>query len=260
MRETRAGLMKEVTMPIILGQLLLVAVIGYLWGSVPAGYWMGKLLRGKNFDIRDYGSHKTGATNVLRTLGKGPALIVFAFDLSKGVGPVVLALSIPFLYVSGWGPSVAALAALIGHCYPFFIGFKGGRGVSTAAGALLVISPLAFLISAIILFSAIAATRYVSLGSILACLAAVILGFVFFIISQSNPAFIGRVQLQQGLFMVPGPAFIILLHYDNIGRLLAGKERKIGQKVQVEEEPGTPTSPTTPTPPTNNSSSKNVQV
>ena len=127
-------------MPIILGQLLLVAVIGYLWGSVPAGYWMGKLLRGKNFDIRDYGSHKTGATNVLRTLGKGPALIVFAFDLSKGVGPVLLAMLVPFLYVSAWGPSLAALAALVGHCYPIFIGFKGGRGVSTTAGALLVIS------------------------------------------------------------------------------------------------------------------------
>src|SRR6266699_1753208 len=103
--------MKEATMPIILAQLLLVAIIGYVWGSVPAGYWMGKVLRGKNFDVRDYGSHKTGATNVLRTLGKVPALIVFAFDLSKGIGPVVLALSVPFLYVSGWGPSVAAVAA-----------------------------------------------------------------------------------------------------------------------------------------------------
>ncbi len=240
-------------MPIILGQLLLAALIGYLWGSVPAGYWMGKMLRGKDFDIRDYGSHKTGATNVLRTLGKVPALIVFAFDLSKGIGPVVVVMSVPFLYVSGWGPSVAALAALVGHCYPFFIGFKGGRGVSTAAGALLVISPLAFLISAIILFVAIATTRYVSLGSILGCLSAIICGLVFFFIGRSNSAFIGRVTLQQLLFIVPGPAFIILLHYDNIGRLLSGKERKIGQKVQVEEKPGTST-----TTPTNNSS--DVQV
>jgi acyl phosphate:glycerol-3-phosphate acyltransferase len=253
MRETRAGLMKEVTMPIILGQLLLVAIIGYLWGSVPAGYWMGKLLRGKNFDIRDYGSHKTGATNVLRTLGKGPALIVFAFDLSKGVGPVLLAMLVPFLYVSAWGPSLAALAALVGHCYPIFIGFKGGRGVSTTAGALLVISPLAFIISGIILVVAIAATRYVSLGSILGCLSAIICGLVFYFISRSNSTFIGRVMLQQLLFMVLGPAFIIFLHYDNIGRLLAGTERKIGQKVQVEGEHGT-------TPTTTNNSSSNVKV
>src|SRR5207237_9895788 len=159
--------MKETTMPMSLAQLLRVAIIGYVWGSVPAGYWMGKVLRGKNFDVRDYGSHKTGATNVLRTLGKVPALIVFAFDLSKGIGPVVLALSIPFLYVSGWGPSVAALAALIGHCYPFFIGFKGGRGVLTAAGALIAISTLAFLISAFILYSSLAATRYIYTVSIL---------------------------------------------------------------------------------------------
>src|SRR5439155_11524144 len=122
MRETRAGLMKEVTMPIILGQLLLVAVIGYLWGSLPAGYWMGKLLRGKDFDIRDYGSRKTGATNVLRTLGKWPALVVLIVDLSKGIGPVLLAKLVPALNADGWGPAVAGLCALLGHCYPIFIG------------------------------------------------------------------------------------------------------------------------------------------
>src|SRR5260370_12930329 len=125
-------------MPIILGQLFLVAVIAYLWGSIPAGYWMGKLLRGGAFDIRDYGSHKIGATNVLRTLGRGPAALVFIFDLSKGLGPALLAMFIPALFVASWGPPVAALTALVGHCYPVFIGFRGGRGVSTGAGALLV--------------------------------------------------------------------------------------------------------------------------
>jgi glycerol-3-phosphate acyltransferase PlsY len=69
-----------VTMPGLLGQLLLAGLIGYLWGSIPAGYWMGKLLRGKDFDIRDYGSHKIGATNVLRTLGRIPAIIVKPLD------------------------------------------------------------------------------------------------------------------------------------------------------------------------------------
>ena len=88
-------------MPIILGQLLLVAIIGYLWGSIPAGYWMGQLLRGKDFDIRNYGSHKTGATNVLRTLGRWPAAIVFVVDLSKGLGPTLLAMYVPFLHILG---------------------------------------------------------------------------------------------------------------------------------------------------------------
>src|ERR1700724_2404522 len=126
-------------MAIILIQLLLIAIIGYLWGSIPAGYWMGKLLRGKEFDIRDYGSHKIGATNVLRTLGRVPAVIVFIFDLSKGILPTLLSTLVPFLYGAGCGPPLAAFLALVGHCFPVFIGFKGARGVSTGAGALAVL-------------------------------------------------------------------------------------------------------------------------
>ncbi len=238
-------------MPILLGQLLLVMAIGYLWGSVPAGYWMGKLLRGKDFDIRTYGSHKIGATNVLRTLGKGPAAIVFAFDLSKGLGPALLATFVPALYVYAWGPPVAALAALIGHCFPVFIGFRGGRGVATGAGGLLVLSPLAFVISGITTLTTIITTRYVSLGSILGSAAAIISSLIFFFVGLSNPTFIGRVLPQYLLFLVLGPLLVIILHYDNIGRLLAGTERKIGQKVQVKEK----AQPTT----TSNSSS-NVQA
>src|SRR5215469_12425723 len=112
-------------MPVVVVQLVLIALIGYLWGSIPSGYWMGKLLRGKHFDIRKYGSHKTGATNVLRVLGKWPAAIVFVFDLSKGVLPTLLALLLPSFFVGGWGPAVAGVTALLGHCFPVFIGFKG---------------------------------------------------------------------------------------------------------------------------------------
>ena len=83
-------------MPGIIGSLVLIALIGYLWGSIPAGYWMGKLLRGKDFDIRDYGSHKTGMTNVLRTLGKGPAIVVGVIDISKGIGAALIAPLVPF--------------------------------------------------------------------------------------------------------------------------------------------------------------------
>src|SRR5436305_10885210 len=137
-------------MPILLGQLFLVAVIAYLWGSIPAGYWMGKLLRGRNFDIRDYGSHKIGATNVLRTLGRGPAAIVFLFDLSKGLGPTLVATYVALFNAAGWGPALAGLMALLGHCFPVFIGFKGGRGVLTGAGVLLVLSPLGFVFAGIV--------------------------------------------------------------------------------------------------------------
>jgi acyl phosphate:glycerol-3-phosphate acyltransferase len=221
-------------MPIIV-QLVLIGIIGYLWGSVPAGYWMGKLIRGKDFDIRDYGSHKIGATNVLRTLGRVPALIVLVFDLLKGVGPTLIATLVPFFYSSGWGPTVAALAALIGHIYPVFIGFKGGRGVLTASGALLIISPLAFFISAVVLFITILTSRFVSLGSIAGSLTAMICGILFFVIGQFNPAFFAKVTLPQLIFMVIAPAIVIIVHYDNIGRLLSGNERKIGQKVNIEE-------------------------
>lgn len=220
----------------IIVQLVAIAIIGYLWGSIPAGFWMGKLLRGKDFDIRAYGSHKTGAANVLRTLGKVPALIVFVFDLSKGWGPTLLATLVPLFYSAGWGPTVAALAALLGHCFPVFIGFRGGRGVLTGAGALLIISPLTFLIAGVALFSTISISRFVSLGSIVGCLTSIICGVLFFFIGQLDPTFVGKVSLAQLVFMLVGPALVIAFHYDNIGRLLAGTERKIGQKVNVEEK------------------------
>ncbi len=222
-------------MAITLVQLVLIALIGYLWGSIPAGYWMGKLLRGKDFDIRAYGSHKIGATNVLRTLGRGPAAIVLIFDLSKGIGPTLLATLAGFFYGSGWGPTIAGIAALLGHCYPVFIGFRGGRGVLTGAGALLIVSPLAFLISAITTFGTIAISRFVSLGSILGSLSAIICGILFFIIGQANQHFFGKVSLAQMVFMIVAPALVIIFHYDNIGRLLSGTERKFGQKVNTDE-------------------------
>ena len=181
-------------MPTIL-QLALIGIIGYLWGSIPAGYWIGKLIRGKDFDIRAYGSHKIGMTNVLRTLGRGPALFVLIFDLSKGIGPTLIATLVPFFYGAGWGPTVAGLAALIGHIYPVFIGFKGGRGVLTGAGALLIISPLTFLICFFVLGITILTTRYVSLGSILGSLTTIICGIVFYFIGRINPEFFAKVTL-----------------------------------------------------------------
>lgn len=227
-------------MPVIL-QLVLIGIIGYLWGSIPAGYWMGKLLRGRKFDIRDYGSHKIGATNVQRTLGNVPAIIVFVFDLSKGVGPTLLGTFVPaFQGMTSpgvlWGPTVAGLAALIGHIFPLFIGFKGGRGVLTGAGGLLVISPLTFLIGAVVTPGTIALSRYVSLGSIMGGVTSIVCGIIFFFVGQANPHFFGKVNLAQLVFMIAAGAIVIAFHYDNIGRLLSGTERKIGQKVKIEEK------------------------
>ncbi len=211
-----------------LGSLLATALVAYLWGSLPSGYWMGKLLRGKDYDIRDYGSHKIGATNVLRTLGTFPAIIVLFLDISKGIGPALLATFVPFFFGAGWGIFLAGLCALLGHCFPIFIGFKGGRGVMTGAGALLIISPLTFLIGAITTFGTIGISRYVSLGSIVGCLTSFVCGIVFYILGLLNPAFFARVSLPQMLYMVIAPTLIIIFHADNIGRLLKGTERRLG--------------------------------
>src|SRR5579863_261438 len=218
-------------MPIILGQLVLIALIGYIWGSIPSGYWMGMLMRGRKFDIREYGSHKTGATNVLRTLGKTAAVIVFISDISKGLGPALVTKFVPFFSAAGWGPAVACLAALLGHCYPVFIGFKGGRGVSTASGSVLILSPLTFLFSAIALFSTIGISRYVSLGSIFGAVTGIVCGVAFYLVGLVNPSFAGQVSLPVMLYLVIGLGLIIVFHYDNIGRIRAGTERKLGQKV-----------------------------
>ncbi len=227
-------------MPGIIGVFLLTAVIAYLWGSIPSGYWMGKLLRGKDFDIRTYGSHKTGATNVRRVMGNGPALIVFLIDLSKGIGPALIATLVPLFSLGGWGPTIAGLAALLGHCFPIFIGFKGGRGVSTGAGTVLVLSPFTVLIAAITTFSTMAIWRYVSLGSIVGAVTIMVLGVIFFLIGHSDPTFFARVSFPQLVFMLIGPGLVILFHADNIRRLLAGTESKLGRK--------TPTPTSTPAP------------
>ncbi len=217
-------------MPGLLGPLLLIGLIGYIWGSIPTGYWMGKLLRGKDFDIRDYGSHKIGATNVLRTLGSIPALIVFVFDLSKGVLPPLLAVLVSGLDAQGWGPPLAAFLALVGHCFPVFIGFKGGRGVSTGGGALVILSLPTFFISAVTTAITIAVSRYVSLGSIVGSLTTIICGIIFVFIQ--GPL---HVNLPTMLYLVAAPILVIALHHDNIDRLLSGTERKIGQKAQTEK-------------------------
>jgi acyl phosphate:glycerol-3-phosphate acyltransferase len=220
-------------MPSIIGAFLLTAIISYLWGSIPSGYWMGKLLRGKDFDIRSYGSHKTGATNVRRVMGNGPALIVFLVDLSKGIGPALIATHVPLLFMDGWGPTIAGLAALIGHCFPIFIGFKGGRGVSTGAGTTLVLSPFTTLLATLISISTMAIWRYVSLGSIVGSATIMLCSVIFFLIGRSDPTFFARVSLPQMVFMLTGPGLVILFHYDNIRRLLAGTESKLGKKVSA---------------------------
>ncbi len=192
--------LKETAMLSSVYLLILMAAFAYLWGSIPSGYWMGKLLRGKDFDIRQYGSQKIGATNVLLTLGKVPALIVSFIDITKGAGPVLLATLVPLFNENGW------------------------------VGGALVLSPLSFFISTFVAFSIAYSSRYVSLGSIVGCITLFLCGIVFYSIDYVNPAFFAHVSLAQLIYQTLAPLVVILFHRDNIGRLLAGTERKMRAK------------------------------
>ena len=205
---------------------ILVIVLGYLLGAIPIGLLIGRLTRG--IDIREFGSHRTGATNALRTLGARTAAIVFVLDLAKGVLAVVLAYQ---LYAAGpagsppWVAAAAGFAAVIGHIWSVFIRFTGGRGVATSTGALLALAPFAVLILAPIVILVMWRWRYVSLGSVMGSLLAPVLVFVLAVAGAAPWAAVG--------YAVAVGLLVTWAHRDNIARLRAGTERRIGQKEAV---------------------------
>ncbi|MDO3434201.1 glycerol-3-phosphate 1-O-acyltransferase PlsY [Rhizobium sp. CBN3] len=205
--------------------------IGYLIGSTPTGYLAGKLLRG--IDIRDHGSGSTGATNVLRTLGKWPASAVLLVDVLKGAGAILFArwfypwihrvlhdMPSAALELNAWLPwavCLAGLAALLDHSRSIWLNFKGGKSVATGLGLLLAISwPVG--LGALAVFGVVLAIfRIVSLGSMLAALTAIAL-----ICSLEQP-------LPYRLLVISGGAYVIIRHRANIQRLLSGLEPRLGQ-------------------------------
>ena len=190
---------------------------GYLLGAIPTGMIVARVYR--NVDLTAHGSGRTGATNVLRTLGTGAAAVAFAGDFLKGVAAVMLA---RLLADNAWLELVAAASSVLGHSYSVFIGFKGGRGVVTGLGATIVAAPVLMLIALAIGVLLVALTRYVSLGSVVgsALGGALLCGLA---VATGNPAWAVWGVLLGG--------FIVLAHRDNISRLLAGTERKLGERV-----------------------------
>lgn len=192
---------------------VLSMVISYLVGSISFSYLIAKKVAG--IDIRSHGSGNAGATNTLRVLGKGPAIVVLLLDALKGVA----ALGIAHL-ISGGDPLTYAFAgifAIIGHNWPIFFGFRGGKGIATTVGVAIGFSPTAFLIAVIVTLLVIAITRYVSLGSLIFVTLLPILLFVF------HQPVLGGVSL---LIML----FAFIRHSSNIVNLVQGKERKLGEK------------------------------
>jgi glycerol-3-phosphate acyltransferase PlsY len=191
------------------GALGLAAAIGYLAGSIPFGLVLTKLAGAG--DVRAIGSGNIGATNVLRTGRKGLAIATLVLDVLKGAVPVWLA-------GRYFGPDmavVAGLGAVVGHCFPVWLKFWGGKGVATALGVVLVLAPLAALVALALFVGITALTRYVSLGSILGAASTCVVAYL-----------LGHVQAAE-LFVVLA-ALITAKHAGNIRRLVTGTESKLG--------------------------------
>lgn len=192
---------------------ILYAILSYLLGAFPTGYILFWLSEKK--DIRDYGSQAIGATNVLRAKGWKLALPVAVFDVAKGALPVILALK---FFPDRRFALICGFLAVLGHCFPIFIKFKGGKGVATALGTYLAIAPVPALLSVVVFLIVVMLSKYVSLGSLLAMAAYPLL--VFFV-SGDMPAVIMSLAVL---------GLIVFKHRGNLQRLVRGSERKLGEK------------------------------
>ncbi|MFQ5934200.1 MAG: glycerol-3-phosphate 1-O-acyltransferase PlsY [Dehalococcoidia bacterium] len=195
---------------------LALLLLAYLLGSIPTGPILVKWL--KDIDIRKYGSGNTGAANVLRIAGPGPAAVVLTVDLIKGVIPAAIARS---TLTAPLGHVVIGLVAVMGHVWSVFLGFKGGKGVLTALGSLFALAPLAGLVSTAVGGIVMARTRYSSLGSLTGTMMGAVC-LLLLIAAQRKPvAYMAQVMI--------APALILLTHRENVALLLAGRERKLTQ-------------------------------
>lgn len=189
-------------------QIALLLLIAYLLGAIPTGLIVGKLFFNK--DIRKFGSGNLGATNTFRVLGKKAGIFVTVFDVAKGVIPAIF----PIIYDLDIHGIWFGLAAIIGHVYPIYLKFKGGKAVATSAGVILGVNPVVFLIIAVIFFTLLFTTRMVSLTSILTSIG----NFI-------TTLFFDDIILQIISFLIM--LLIIIRHSSNIKRIISGTEPKI---------------------------------
>ena len=195
-------------------ELLAVAIIAYLIGSIPTGYLIVKAKTGQ--DIRTVGSGSTGATNVKRVLGKNYFFLVMLLDALKGALPVVLAKLFATVGVSlGLAPVIAAVAVIIGHSKSIFLQFKGGKSVASGVGTILALNWVVGIVIALIWGVITYTTKYVSVGSIIAL---VISPFVMY--------FLGA-PIAYVAYCALGAIYIVYLHRENIKRLIQGNENKV---------------------------------
>lgn len=203
-------------------EIVLAIAASYLLGSIPFGVIVGKLAKG--IDIRDYGSGNIGASNVMRTLGPGLGVFVFALDTAKGVGAVEICRG---LGLGPWWVVACALTAVFGHTFSVFLKFKGGKGVATSLGIIIALDPVIAAVAFGIWAILVGLTRYISLASILASLS-VPVQMVVWTARDVPPAY----QVLATLAALT----ILAKHKSNIKRLLTGTETKIGQRVELKSE------------------------
>ncbi|WP_227936176.1 glycerol-3-phosphate 1-O-acyltransferase PlsY [Alkalihalobacillus deserti] len=205
--------------------LIFTVLFGYLLGSLSFSYIIAKKI--KKVDIRQHGSGNAGATNTLRVLGIGPAISVLALDVLKGIVAVIVAAWVA-PDDSGLFPALAGLAAIFGHNWPVYYGFRGGKGVATTIGVLASLLFFPALWAGIVAIFSIVATKYVSLGSLLFAVLTPV--FSFFLYNYYDYPVVY-------LYLAGVVALLSLWrHRGNISRLLTGTESKLGKKSQVERK------------------------
>lgn len=197
-----------------------VIILCYLIGAIPFGVIVGKLTQG--IDVRQYGSGSMGMTNVLRTIGARAAVFVFVADVGKGTGAAALGGFLLTSPAAEWGQVAGGAAAVVGHCWPVFVGFRGGRGISTGFGVLLLMTWPVALYSLAAFLLVLTLFRYFSISSMVASLTMLVALIPLVAVDEEPFAY-----LVYGLVAVP---IIIFRHRGNIQRLLTGSEPKIGEK------------------------------
>jgi glycerol-3-phosphate acyltransferase PlsY len=203
---------------------ILFVLIAYLLGAIPFGYLLIKFIFTAGEDIRDVGSGGIGATNVTRRAGRTAGLLTYIFDVAKGVAAVfVMKMVTPDDYF--W-IGAAAIAAIIGHIFPIFLAFRGGKGVAVGVGVYLALAPLSVLSTLVLWILIVYFSRYVSLGSILATAAVPLWTLLYYGLLMRHEHLLALVTVG-----VLGCALIVAKHHENIARLWNGTESKIGQRV-----------------------------
>ena len=204
---------------------IIFAAIAYVLGSIPFGYLLVKYVFTSGEDVRDIGSGGIGATNVTRRAGVKGGLLTYALDVAKGVAAVMLMRQVAdddYFWIGA-----AAIAAIVGHIFPVFLGFRGGKGVATGVGVYLALAPYSVLTTLVLWAAIVYFSRYVSLGSIIATAAVPLWTLFYYGLLQPSAHLKALV-----IIAIAVCALIVATHHENINRLMHGMENKIGARVK----------------------------